>query len=292
MAKNLKNLIFGSYKVIERDTQKQAQAAYWLCQCQYCNKIVSLRSDSIQKNPVCKCQKNSLVNFISNEFIVLEKTTQKAKDKCDIYKCQCQNCNNIEYIASNVLRSKRKHCSKCYHKTTTLIDLTGEQFGYLKVLRRDTSKEHMGHENDSYWICECLNCGSIKSIRGISLRKGETKSCGCIKSYGEYLITKLLQENNISFAKEYSFKDLIYKNPLRFDFAIFNKDGTLSHLIEFDGIQHFESNNTGWNTLDNLKQTQFRDQLKNHYCEEKGIKLIRIKYTETITIEKIMGWTE
>lgn len=50
----------------------------------------------------------------------------------------------------------------------------------------------MGHQNDAYWFCECLNCGSIKSIRGISLRKGLTHSCGCILSKGEALISHIL----------------------------------------------------------------------------------------------------
>lgn len=97
----------------------------------------------------------------------------------------------------------------------------------------------MGHEKDSYWKCKCNNCGSIKTIRGSSLRSGITKSCGCIKSYGEEKIAQLLTDNNIIFQREYSFKDLVYIHPLKFDFAIFHKDGTLSHLIEYDGIQHF-----------------------------------------------------
>ena len=114
--------------------------------------------------------------------------------------------------------------------------MTGETWGYMTVLKRDESPEHMGHENDSYWICRCELCGTIKSVRGISLRKGITKSCGCIESHGEFMIAKILTEHNILFEKEYSFDDLKYQNKLRFDFAIFNQDGTLSHLVEYDGI--------------------------------------------------------
>lgn len=111
-----------------------------------------------------------------------------------------------------------------------------------------------------------------------------TKSCGCIKSIGEELIANILNENNICFKKEYSFNDLIYKNKLRFDFAIFKEDGTLSHLVEFDGIQHFEQ--TGW---EDLQTIQFRDNLKNQYCLDNNIKLIRLNDINNITLSTIMG---
>ena len=48
-----------------------------------------------------------------------------------------------------------------------LIDLTGQTFGRLTVLRKDDNrKTNCG----SYWICKC-SCGKEKSIRSSSLRK-------------------------------------------------------------------------------------------------------------------------
>lgn len=57
----------------------------------------------------------------------------------------------------------------------------------------------MGHENDAYWVCQCLKCGSIKTIRGYSLRNGLAQSCGCIKSFGEEQIATILTNNDILF---------------------------------------------------------------------------------------------
>ena len=57
-----------------------------------------------------------------------------------------------------------------------LIDLTGQRFGRLTVLRRDESVS--GHGKTSKWICQC-DCGNIKSIDSYSLRLGPTTSCGC-----------------------------------------------------------------------------------------------------------------
>lgn len=279
---------FGDFKILSRNYDKQAAATYWNCQCIKCNKTKILRGDYVRKNPKCKCD-DPLIGTISNEFLILSKSKEKAKDNCNTFLCQCTKCGNIELIASNVLRSKRKHCSCCYNKKTTLIDITGKTYGFLTVLERDKSPQYIGHEQDSYWKCKCNNCGSIKIIRGLSLRNGITQSCGCIKSYGEEKIAKLLTNNNIVFQREYSFKDLIYICPLKFDFAIFNKNGTLSHLVEYDGIQHFQPINF-FGGEENFQKGQLRDKIKNNYCIENNIKLIRIKYDEEITLERIMGY--
>lgn len=52
------------------------------------------------------------------------------------------------------------------------IDLTGERFGFLLVLERDTSK------NRTYYNCKC-DCGNLKSIRADALKNGRVTSCGC-----------------------------------------------------------------------------------------------------------------
>lgn len=56
------------------------------------------------------------------------------------------------------------------------IGLTGQQFGRWLVLSRT--------ENDSYggarWLCEC-SCGNRKVITGSVLRRGSSKSCGCLR---------------------------------------------------------------------------------------------------------------
>ena len=52
------------------------------------------------------------------------------------------------------------------------IDLTGQQFGRLTVIERDTSSKR------SAWFCRC-SCGNIKSVQMTHLRSGATTSCGC-----------------------------------------------------------------------------------------------------------------
>ena len=112
--------------------------------------------------------------------------------------------------------------------------MKNQDIGYLHVLERDKSKP-IGKGCYAYWTCKC-RCGNIVSVRGDHLRDGTTQSCGCLNSSGELLISTILQENNISYTTQYSFPDLKGDyNALRFDFAIFNEDKTLSHLIEYQG---------------------------------------------------------
>ena len=107
-----------------------------------------------------------------------------------------------------------------------------------------------------------------------------------IKNYDIIIIEKILKENNIQYKKEYAFSDLKTEKGgiLRFDFAIF-KNNQLQYLIEFDGEQHFkEINNERFKRSGSLKERQARDKLKDDYCKDNNIKLVRIPYYD---IDKI-----
>lgn len=56
-----------------------------------------------------------------------------------------------------------------------IIDLTGQKFGFLQVVR---ISENVKYGHLAAWICLC-ECGTTKEIVGSSLRRGATKSCGC-----------------------------------------------------------------------------------------------------------------
>ena len=111
------------------------------------------------------------------------------------------------------------------------------------------------------------------------------KSCGCLKSYGEKVISNILQSNNIIFEREKTFEGCINfqtGHRLRFDFYL----PEYNICIEYDGEQHFFSNNRNWNTEDNLKETKYRDNLKDSFCNQNNIRLIRIPYTELANLHK------
>lgn len=57
-----------------------------------------------------------------------------------------------------------------------LIDLTGKRFGRLAVLNRATND----HGRPARWNCLC-DCGNKTTVVGTHLRRGESKSCGCLQ---------------------------------------------------------------------------------------------------------------
>lgn len=58
-----------------------------------------------------------------------------------------------------------------------MIDLTGQRFGRLTVVRHAGKSAH----GSVMWKCQC-DCGKRKTIAGSSLRRGLTRSCGCLFS--------------------------------------------------------------------------------------------------------------
>ena len=62
-------------------------------------------------------------------------------------------------------------------------------------------------------------------------------------SRGEIKICDILDMAGLQYKEEYSFSDLVSSSgrPLRFDFAVFDDNGELDFLIEFQGIQHYEA---------------------------------------------------
>ena len=67
--------------------------------------------------------------------------------------------------------------------------------------------------------------------------------------------------------------------PLRFDFAVFDDDGNLDFIIEYQGKQHYEAS-PKFGGKRGLYQQQHNDNKKRRFCALQDIKLIEIPYTE------------
>jgi very-short-patch-repair endonuclease/predicted nucleic-acid-binding Zn-ribbon protein len=102
----------------------------------------------------------------------------------------------------------------------------------------------------------------------------------CQESTGEKLVSTILEKQEVKFLKQHKFVDCTNKKQggscrkLPFDFYI----PELNVCIEYDGRQHFEPiiGLGGERAFENQK---IRDKIKTEYCEENGIKLIRVPYT-------------
>ena len=117
--------------------------------------------------------------------------------------------------------------------------------------------------------------------------RGHLNGRGCPKcnsSKGELIIEKYLKGNNINYESQKRFKDCKNKKPLPFDFYLTD----YNICIEYDGEQHFKSKSI-WGGEEELNLIKIKDNIKTKYCEDKGIKLIRISYWEKDNIEEILN---
>jgi hypothetical protein len=75
-------------------------------------------------------------------------------------------------------------------------------------------------------------------------------------------------------------------NYLRWDFIITHQDKP--YFIEYDGRQHFKAVEY-WGGHDALIKRQQHDKLKNDFCSDEGIELLRISYERYEQIETLIS---
>ena len=165
-------------------------------------------------------------------------------------------------------------------------DLTGQRFGKLTVLEKI---ENENNKKRTWWLCRC-DCGNIIQTNVTSLTTGKRKSCGCLISAAEEELSKILQNKNCHFIKQYTFDDCKDERKLPFDFAIF-KEKSLLFLVELNGQQHYypftfcgeDKTTKQKNFEDRLK----KDKIKEEYCKKNNIPLLVIKYTNFDKLEEV-----
>lgn len=203
-----------------------------------------------------------------------------------ICQCSCEN-KTIVSVPSYYLRNGSSRSCGCLRKeqaaTLNFQDLIGRRFGKLVVVE-NLGKLYGG--TSYYWKCQC-DCGGTTVTFSDMLLEGYKKSCGCLKSYGEEFIGKWLRENNIPF--EYQKKFDSCRNPstgklLPFDFFL----PSFNLIIECDGEQHRgKTSENGIFTEEMVKGIQERDKIKDQWCLDNNIKILRIEYIDSSRIEQV-----
>lgn len=100
-------------------------------------------------------------------------------------------------------------------------------------------------------------------------------------SRAEIKIEEILTEAGLNFKMEYIFPDLRSENgrPLRFDFVVFDDDGLIDFIIEYQGRQHYEASSK-FGGKRGLYQQQHNDNKKRRFCALRDLNLIEIPYTD------------
>lgn len=234
--------------------------------------------------------KNEIGNIYG--YLTVIERAENSPDGRARWKCKCK-CGNETIVLGKHLRSGNTKSCGCYQKERAAqsnmdrVDtLIGKKFGKLLVLEEVGFITKNSGKRARLYKCLC-DCGNICEVQHQYLAHGDTTSCGCIRSKGEFQIEQLLKEHNISFKREFTFSDLYDKDLLRFDFAIFKND-LLYCLIEYQGSQHFDANNGYYN-----ESIIMHDEMKIKYCKENQIPLKIIKYKRNYDLQwKDLGLEE
>lgn len=131
--------------------------------------------------------------------------------------------------------------------------------------------------------CECGEIYETSWNRFSKFPQHRCANCSGVKSNLEYLVERELINKNITYSYQYRINDCRDINVLPFDYAIFNNSNELICLIEVQGRQHYDIarhslSETEEDLQQKLKITQLHDNIKDSYCKNNNIKLIKIPY--------------
>ena len=108
--------------------------------------------------------------------------------------------------------------------------------------------------------------------------------CERSESLGVKKICIWLDSQNIEYIKEYKFEACFHIRRLPFDIYI----PSINLCIEYDGQQHFEPIKK-FGGVENFKLIKTRDEIKNRYCIDNDVNLLRIKYTNYKILEDVLS---
>lgn len=285
------------WKILDIKTYDHKRHTYALAQCHCGNTVeVPLTKITTGKLVDCGCGRKDrrraatlskyshLIEQKINGWTVLEILPQQ-EDRHTYAKCRCQ-CGTVTKVRITYLvngRSKDCGCGrKATLRETRTRNLVGCRFGKLTVVELLDASDQFGRR---MYRCLC-DCGAETIVASISLANGHTSSCGCLNSYYNMYIHRYLEKRGINHQTEYGVQ--IDGRRYRFDFYL--PDYNL--CIEYDGVQHFEPKSFNGDQSaaeENLRALQERDAIKDAYCRNNNIHLLRIPYWEAKNIETIIS---
>lgn len=199
--------------------------------------------------------------------------------------CQCE-CGTIKTVdIGNLINGRSKDCGCGRKKKMSDIgkmNLVGKRFGKLQVV------EMLNSNKDHKQLCKCkCDCGNETVVIASSLTSKHTLSCGCLNSYYNMYIKKYLTEIGVRNQPEFTVH--INDKQYRFDFYL----PDYNTFIEYDGSQHYTParycGNNHKKNMENFQEQIKRDKIKNDYCADNHINLLRIPYWESNNIKTIIN---
>ena len=278
------------YDIISNDDEYVNMTTNIRFRCNECGKIFERTPKSALKSN-CHCQKCTQkiivgekihnIKSVDNKIIKLMKDNNISdyiiKNNSSIVIFNCVKCGKqIKRKYDVLLRcSYPFYCKECINKLekpTLNAEMINEK---LKQMNNNTICIQDGYftwKDRVQFKCECGRIFERKPNTVISQKLFYCSYCSKRISCGEREIIDILNKNNINYVHQKTFDDCKNKLLLPFDFYLPDKN----ILIEYDGELHYKD------VFGNLERQKENDDIKNKYCKENNITLIRIPYWENI----------
>ena len=211
-------------------------------------------------------------------------TNQRVIDKVQVYCKKHKTLNTVELRA--IWKSQSKGCKECRyqitseHRKRTFDQLSKE----IESINSDYQLIYPNKHRISATERLVLKYIPLKlQLRTTlnSFRKGQR--INFIYSFGERLLTNILDENHIKYIREYKVR--INHQLHSFDFYL----PTFNSMIEIDGEQHYRYTSKFYKSKKEFFDRIRRDKDKNNWCKKNHITMIRIPYKkEKITAKQIV----
>lgn len=265
--------------------------------CLVCDNEWSASPDKIlnakQGCPMCSgtvINNETVDKKLKNTGIIRLGDVLGCKIKC---KFACEKCGHVWETDPGRIHTRK--CLKCYGKLTCnneTVDFRIKQQKREDLIRRIGNASNVDKKIE--WEClVCDNTWFAKPDKVIGKEKTGCPLCRCSK--GELQIKNWLDVNKIKFHYQYKIEECKNIFSLPFDFAIFNPDGSLRCLIEYDGKQHFCYKDyvkmfkfSVEKAKELLEKNKTRDFIKTQYCRANNIPLLRIPYWKFNEIPEVL----
>lgn len=204
-----------------------------------------------------------------------------------LYRYLCPEHGEQVCLLENFL--KGHGCYQCGRKISSQKQLNSREYveQYINGINGNVllnKEDYVGSRVHNLRIL-CGKCGKHVFTTSFSdyYNCGQTQchSCASAESVGEHVIAEHLTELGIQYIREKKFKGCVDKRRLPFDFYLPAKN----MVIEFDGPHHYYPVYSEEGYL----HTQYHDQIKNDYCEQNGILILRIPYWDGHHIKEILN---
>lgn len=278
-------------KLLTKERKEKGEKMLFLCECgkTFERTMRSFKQSKFKVCTSCSNKKSSsnrlnidyvkkITNTVSESILLEEEyinNSHKMKFKC--------KCGNIFYTSwTEFYDAKKRKCNDCsgiYNYSINDIRDYVEKNSTSKLI----SKKYINNREKLKFLCDCGNIYETTFKKFKVQHQRCCKNCSKSRSSYEIYVESILKKMNLQYETQFKFKECKNKKELPFDFYI----PIYNLVIEVDGEQHyipyrFEKN------LNDFADRVYNDAIKNSFCQDNNINILRIPYFNIDNSKKII----